>query len=207
LIKKISILLIFFILIGAAGFYYLNSPKRASGVEEDLSRSAASQCSQKLSELATPSKVRSPKTLEFSQKEIDSFLHYEVSQFYPQGLQEVHVKLLNDLLSANAKINFDEIQSTENSAGNTWISSIFSGVHTLEATGKIKTNNGAGSYDILGVRLDQKEIPKPLVSLLITKLVLPKYPEAKPNTNFELPYKINRIEILPGKLVVYQSGS
>jgi hypothetical protein len=207
LVKKISILLLIFILIGAAGFYYLNSPKGAPGVEEDLSRSAASQCSQKLSELASPSKTRSPRTLEFSQKEIDSFLHYEMSQFYPQGLHAVHIKLLDDSLSANAKINFDEIQSAENPARSTWISTFFKGEHTVEATGKIRTNNGAGSYDILGVRLDQKEIPKPLVSLLITKLVLPKYPEAKPNTNFELPYEINRIEITPGRLVVHQSGS
>jgi hypothetical protein len=115
--------------------------------------------------------------------------------------------LLDDSLSANARINFDEIQSAENPARRTWISTLFKGEHTVEATGKIKTNNGAGSYDILGVRLDQKEIPKPLVSLLITKLILPKYPEARPNTNFELPYEINRIEITPGRLVVHQSGS
>jgi hypothetical protein len=207
LVKKISILLLFFILIGTAGFYYLNSPKRASGVEEDLSRSAASQFSQKLSELASPSKVRSPRTLEFSQKEIDSFLHYEISQFYPQGLREVRIKLLDDSLSANAKINFDEIQSAENSAINPWISTLFRGEHILQVIGKVKTNNRVGSYDILGVRLDQKEIPKPLVELLIAKLVLPKYPEAKPNTNFDLPYEISRIDITPGKLVVHQGGS
>jgi hypothetical protein len=207
LVKKISILLLVFTIIGAASFYYLNSLKGAQGTGEEFSRSAATQCSQKLSELASPPKTRSPKTLEFSQKEIDSFLHYEVSQYYPQGLRQVRVKLLDGSLTANAKINFDEIQSAENPASRTWISTLFRGEHTVEATGKIETNNGSGSYDILGVRLDQKEIPRPLVNLLITKLVLPKYPEAKPNSNFELPYEINRIEISPGRLVVHQSGS
>ena len=73
--------------------------------------------------------------------------------------------------------------------------------------GRVKAQNKVGSYDIMGLLIDQNEVPKPLVDLLITKLVLPKYPIAKPNTNFELPYEIEKIDVREGKVVIYQGSN
>ena len=85
------------------------------------------------------------------------------------------------------------------------LSALLSGEHTLDVFAEFKSENRTGSYEVSKVLLDQKEIPKPLVDLLIQKYVVPKYPAAKPNSPFPLPYRIEKMDILPGKLVVHQT--
>ncbi|HEX2522942.1 MAG TPA: hypothetical protein VHP35_12545, partial [Terriglobia bacterium] len=69
-----------------------------------------------------------------------------------------------------------------------------------------KTQNHTGRYEIAKVSLDQQEIPRPLVDMLVQKYVVPKYPAAKPNTPFALPYSIEKVDLLPGKATVHQGG-
>jgi hypothetical protein len=204
LLKKISISLVLLLLVGLAAWFAWSPLEKASGGEEDVSRAAAKQFSQKWSELASPPKGHFSKAWEFSQKEMDSYLRYELAQSFPKGLRDVRIKFLVDSLSADAFVNFDEMQTD---AKNPFLSALLAGEHRLELVGKLNTQDKTGTYDILVLRLDQKEIPKPLVDLLIAKLVVPKYPSAKPNTPFELPYDITRIDIQQGKMTVYQSGS
>jgi hypothetical protein len=207
LLKKISLYLSFLLLLGLAVWFIWPPLKVTSEGEVGLSRTAAQRFSKKLSELAAPPKTHSSKSWEFSQKEVDSYIHYELSQSFPKGVRDVQIKFLPDSLSANAIVNFDEIQANGASAKNPFLSALLAGEHRLELLGKLTTQNKRGSYQILSLRLDEKEIPKPLVDLLIMKLVVPKYPNAKPDTPFELPYDITHIDIQQGKMTVYQAGS
>ena len=205
--KKISISFLCLLLVGLAAWFVWSPLKKASGGEGDVSQTDAKRFSQKLSELSSPPEGHVSKTWEFSQKEVDSYIHYELSQSFPKGLRDVRIKFLADSVSADALVNFDEMQTETHSAKNSLLSTLLAGEHRLELLGKLNTQNKLGTYEILGLRLDQREIPKPLVDLLIAKLVVPKYPGAKPNTPFALPYEITRIDIQQGKMTVYQSGS
>ena len=206
LLKKASISLIVLLPVCLVAWFVWSPLERALGGGEEVSRAAAKQFSQKWSALASPHKGHFSKTWEFSQREMDSYLRYEVSQSFPKGLRDVRIKFLADSLSADALVNFDEMQTDTSSAKNPLLSLLLAGEHRLEMLGKLNTQNKTGSYEILGLRLDQKEIPKPLVDLLIAKLVMSKYPSAKPNTPFDLPYDITHIDIQEGKLTVYQNG-
>ena len=41
-----------------------------------------------------------------------------------------------------------------------------------------------------------------MIDLLLDHYVLPKYPGAGPNTDFDLPFNIRSIELMPGKVFV-----
>ena len=207
MLKRISISLGLLLLVGTVAWILWSPLKKASGGEEDVSRTAAQRFSQKLSQVSSPPKGHFSKTWEFSQKELDSYVHYELAQSFPKGVRDVRIKFLPDSLSADATVDFDQIQADGQSAKSPLLSALLAGEHHLELLGKVTTQNKQGSYEILTLRLDQNEIPKPLVDLLIAKLVAPKYPSAKPNTPFELPYEITHIDIQQGKMTVYQSGS
>jgi hypothetical protein len=204
--RKVLVALILVFSIGAVSWYVLSPLKKTSEVGTVPSRSEALRFSKKLSELSSPATHSSRKTLEFTEREIDSYVYYDLSQYFPRGLHEVRIKLLDDSIAAQARINFDEIQAGGNTGKNPLLNALLKGEHTVQVNGKVKAQNKVGSYDIVGLLIDQNEIPKPLVDLLITKLVLPKYPIAKPNTNFELPYEINKIDVREGKLVIYQGS-
>src|SRR5437773_6776129 len=205
--RKVLVALILVFSIGAASWYALSPLKKTSEVATGLSRSEASQFSRKLSELSSASSHSPRKTLEFTEREIAAYVYYDLSQHFPRGLHEVRIKLLDDSIAAQARIDFDEMQSGGNTGKNPLLNALLKGEHTLQVNGRVKAQNKVGSYDIMGLLIDQNEVPKPLVDLLITKLVLPKYPIAKPNTNFELPYEIEKIDVREGKVVIYQGSN
>ncbi len=205
--KKALIVVVLILSIGLALYLFLNRSENLSTIGSNLRVSDAQSCSQKLTDLASTSPGRLPKVVEFSQTEVEAYLHYELSKFYPPGLKKVHIRLSESSVSASARLDFDQIQMSGDSQKNSLVSALFQGEHDLELVGQVNSRNKVGSYNIQAIRLDQSEIPKPLVDLLITKFVLPKYPRAKPNSEFDLPYDIERIEIKEGKLVVYQGGT
>jgi hypothetical protein len=207
-IKMLLMVLILAILAGVFVLFLLRrssvTPPPASG---DLNRSSAEQLSQKLTAISSTRKPESPRQVEMTQQEIESFLHFEMTPLYPKGVTDIRVKLQVQAISASAKVNFDELPSSGSSSRNPLVKALLRGEHQIEVSGRIDTRNGLGRYEILSVRLDRNEIPKPLVDLLLQKLVLARYPDAGPNRDFKLPFGIERIDVLEGKLVVLQGIS
>jgi hypothetical protein len=200
--KKKIVAALILIVLGIGTWLLMNPLKQDSSLATSLSRSEAESFSRKFDKLTASGKHPS-NTVEFRESEINSYLLHDMAEMFPKGLREVSIHPLDNSISANVRINFDEIENAEK---NFLISALFRGEHDLEVTTSLKAQNHMGSYDLVGVRLDQKEIPKPLVDLLMQKFVLPKYPLAKPNTPFPLPYNIEKINFVPGRLIVHQAS-
>ena len=94
--RKVLVALILVFSIGAVSWYALSPLKKTSEEATDLSRSEALQFSRKLSELSSASSHSPRKTLEFTEREIAAYVHYDLSQYFPRGLHEVRIKLLDD---------------------------------------------------------------------------------------------------------------
>jgi hypothetical protein len=207
-IKTALLVLLLAILAGALIVFFLRrTPVTSPPASGDLNRSSAEQLSRKLAEISSTPKPESPRQVEMTQQEINSFLQFELTPFYPKGVTDVRVRLQVQEFSASAKANFDELQSSGPSNRNPLVKALFRGEHQIEVSGRVDTRNGIGRYEILSVRLDRNEIPKPLVDLLLQKLILARYPEASPNRDLKLPYGIERIDFLEGKLVVLRGAS
>jgi hypothetical protein len=206
--RTVFIVLTLGILVGISIFVVLHrtpvAPPTASG---DLNPSAAEELSRKLAELSSTSNPISPKRVEMTQQEINAFLRFKLAPLYPKGVSEVRIGLGQQQISTRAKLNFDEMQVNGQRDRNSLMKAFFRGEHQLEVSGKVNTRNGLGRYEIVGVWLDRKEIPKPLVDLLLQSLVLKRYPAASPNREFALPYGIDKIEFSEGKLVIFQGVS
>lgn len=139
---------------------------------------------------------------EFTEPEIDAFLHDELSQHYPQGLRQIRVRFQENLLLASALVNFDEMHVELNPSVILLLSAFLRGEHSLEVVSKLTTKNGVGRYEILSMKLDGKEMSRLLIDLLLLHYVIPKYPKAQPKRDFNLPFKIQSIELTPGKVSV-----
>ncbi len=206
MLKKLVVLASLGVLLGTASFLLysrLGIPGRQAA---EPSQAAAREAARKLTELTSPSREFSGGVFEFSDREINSYLRYQLSALYPKGLDEVRVQILDDAVQVKAKVNFDDLQAGIKAGKVTVMSSLFSGVHEIELAGKLTARNGEGSYEILGFSLDRTEIPRPLIDLLVKKYVVPKYPDAAPDKIFALPYGIDRIECMQGKIAIYRSS-
>jgi hypothetical protein len=206
LLKKYAFPAILAVLVVAVGLLLFRHIRSAGPMTGELSPAAAQEASQKLTELTSVAGNSSLRSWEFSEKEIDSYLHYQVSSLYPKGLDGVRVQILDNAITAKAKVNFDDLQSVLSSGRVSVVSSLFKGEHQLELAGRLNAQRGTGSYEILSLRLDNNEIPKPLVDLMIKKWLLPHYPVAAPNREFALPYGIEKVQCTTGKLIVQRGN-
>ena len=189
---------------GTASFLLYSRLQIPGRQSTEVSQTAAREAARKLTDLTSPSPESSGRIVGFSDKEINSYLRYQVSTFYPKGLDEVRVHILDNAIRAEARINFEDLQDGIEAGKVTVMSSLFTGVHEVELAGKLTAKNGEGSYEILGFSLDHTEIPRPLVDLLVKKYLVPKYPDAAPDKTFALPYGIDKIECVQGKLAIYK---
>jgi hypothetical protein len=202
LVKKILVLLI--PLSAGLGWYLFYPREQASTLKAQPTVADSKSFTRKLSELAAGEKDGSSRRVEFRESEVDAYIQHELAPLFPSGLKQVNIQLLQDSVAANSRINFDEIES--GGERNLLFSTLFRGEHTLDVVATLKTQNHTGRYEIAKVSLDQQEIPRPLVDMLVQKYVVPKYPAAKPNTPFALPYNIEKADLLPGKAIVHQGG-
>ncbi len=205
LIKKIIILVLF--VIASSVVWILFFPReQASGLTARPNQVEADACSRKLAQLAAPSAKRGLSPVEFRQSEIDAYVQQELSPLFPKGIEQVQIALEQGLISGSSRINFDRLEASDGKR-NLLLAALLRGEHTLGIVASLKTQNRMGSYEVSKILLDDREVPKPLVDLLIEKYVVAKYPAAKPNTPFPLPYNIERIDILPGRLVAHPAGN
>jgi hypothetical protein len=194
--KKLSILA-GLIITCSLGWYFFYPREQAAGLSARPSRAEADSFSRKMEKLAAAN------TVEFRQSEVDAYVQHELAPLFPKGLEQVNIQLQQGLIAGSARINFDALE-TGDGKSNPLLGALLRGQHLLDVVASVKTQNGSGSYEVSKVLLDQREIPKPLVDLLIQKYVVPKYPAAKPNTPFPLPYNVDHADLQPGKVTVHQ---
>jgi hypothetical protein len=168
-----------------------------------ISRNASDKFLKKISSLAEPSPII-PAVLEINEPEINSFLYYHLDQSPVQGIKHLHIELENQQATIHARVNFDELTLEKNGGKNTLWRLVLHGEHNLDLTTALVMNEGSGRYQVQRARFDQGEIPKTLLNLLVSNLASKKIPGVEPDGSFRLPKGIDRIEIKPGKAVVYR---
>ena len=200
--RKITLALLGLLLLGASAWLFLRAPSEASGPASEMDRPAAQAFVKKLGAIALPPVGSTGGQTEFTEAEIDAFLQYEGSKYFPQGVRQIQFQFQQNQISARVLVDFDAMEADSASADKSLLWTLLQGEHWVEVSGKLKAENRLGRYDILGIRIGDQEIPKILIDLLLTHYVLPKYPKAAPNSDFGLPFKIQSIELMPGKVFV-----
>lgn len=199
--RRVALYVTSVVLLGGSAWWSLSETTRPPGMINY--RSASETVSKKLASITLLESNSGIDQTEFTEPEIDAFLHYELSQHYPQGLRQIRVRFQENLLLARALVNFDKMHAELDPSVILLLSVLLGGEHSLEVVSKLTTENGVGRYEILGVKLDGKEISRLLIDLLLLHYVIPKYPKAQqPNIDFNLPFKIQSIKLTPGKASV-----
>lgn len=200
--RRTALSLLGLLLLGAGAWWFLRAPSEASGPASAANRTAAEAFAEKLAVIVLPPAGSAGGEAEFTEAEVDAFLQHEISRHYPQGVRQIRFRFQQNRLVARALVDFDAMQADSASAGKSLVWALLRGEHWVQVSGTLTAENGQGRYDILGIRIDDQEIPRVLIDLLLDHYVLPKYPGAGPNTDFDLPFNIRRIELKPGKVFV-----
>ena len=171
------------------------------------SRKAAAECSAKLSKLeAFPGKRKSgeTQTMKLSENEINSYLALDLSaQFHP-CLKSLVTVFEENRLKATATIDFDRLGMTSSKLLSKLISLIFSGVHTIAADGQLVAKDGKAQFKMNQALFDGSALSKPLIEGIISAVGRKQNPPFDPLQPSEMPYEINKVDVHPRYIIVYQ---
>jgi hypothetical protein len=171
------------------------------------SKAAAAECRSKLSKLeAFPGKHISgeTQTTKLSENEINSYLALDLGTRYHPCLKSLVMGFEENRLKATATIDFDLLGMASSKLLPKLISLLFSGVHTIATDGQLVTNDGKAHFKMNQALFDGSALPKPLIEGIISAVGRKQNPPFDPLQPSEMPYEINKVDVHPGYIIVYQ---
>jgi hypothetical protein len=142
------------------------------------------------------------------ERELNSYLRYELRTQVPPGVMEPMVTILGEgRVTGTATVDLDEVKRAQKSAGG-WFDpmSYVSGQMPVTATGMLQTQNGTGRFMLESAAISGVPIPKAVLQRVVGFYTAT--PENPSGVNlddaFELPARIQEIRVQPGQAIIVQ---
>jgi len=170
-------------------------------------KSAAAQCRAKLKSVEDFSDRNKPgqtQSTRFAEDEINSFLALDMKPRYHASLKNLVVHFKDGSLQAIATIDFDHLGSASTKLLPRLIGMVISGVHTITADGKLTSKDGRANFLLEQALFDSSTLPKFFVEEIISSVGRKQKPPFDPMQPSRMPYEIDRVEVHPGYIMVFQ---
>jgi hypothetical protein len=103
-----------------------------------------------------------------------------------------------------AAIDFDELSMNAKGGLTRLFAQLFSGTHTLTVRGTLQTKAGKGNFVLESAAFDNTTLPNFIVEEIISSVGRKQKPPFDPLQPSTMPYRIDRVEVHSGYIVVYQ---
>ncbi len=180
-------------------------PGSGSILASAVSKAAADRCNIKLKSLddfSVKRKAGQKQTTRFTEEEVNSYLALDVK--YHPCLKSLLMTFEENRMRAVAAIDFDRLGTTSSKFLPKLMSFMFSGTHTLTSVGQLLSKDGNASFYLEQARFDDSTLPRSLVEEIISAVGKKQNPPFDPLQPSRMPYKIERVDVHPGYIIVYQ---
>jgi hypothetical protein len=137
---------------------------------------------------------------QFSEQEINAYLASGAVKL-PRGVQSLRTMGSLQVITAYAKVNFDEVTAERPSNP---LLRLFSGTHDVMVMAHARGVHGEGLVDVDSVAIDDIAVPHFALQLFVEKYLQPKYPNLGIHSRFALPERIDSATIGSHRLIVAQ---
>ena len=151
--------------------------------------------------------VKKPLATTFTQAETNSYLKYNAGGLLPTGLTQPEVTLhARNRLSGKAIVDLDIVRQKSSSGG--WFdpTSYLTGKLPVTASGRIITGDGKARFEVERAEVSGITIPRSFLAQMVNFFTRtadnPK--GSSIDDTFEMPAKIRRIDVEPGRFTVHQ---
>jgi hypothetical protein len=176
----------------------------ASAQEPQLkTRPAAEAMQRKLTAIRRNAQrpLPAPVTTNLPEAEVNDWFASRYAQL-PKGVKTLRLSGLNGQVTANARIDFDEI--TGGAAASNPLLAMFRGVHQVDVVATGQAGAGQATLHVQSVVLDGVAIPRVVLQLFLENFVRPRYPNVGIDTRFTPGYRIDSATIGEHALTVVQ---
>jgi hypothetical protein len=141
-----------------------------------------------------------PAPTQFSEQEVNGYLASGAVKM-PRGVQSLRTMGSLDVITAYAKVNFDEVTGGRSSNP---LLRLFSGTHDVMVMAHARGVHGQGLVDVDSVAIDDIVVPHFALQLFVEKYLQPKYPNLGIHSHFALPERIDSATVGSHRLIVAQ---
>ncbi len=136
-------------------------------------------------------------TIQITEIEMESFVIYEMEDEIPAKVESIDVGIGAETISALTELTFSVEES-----GNFMLDFLMGGTHSLFVEGRLEAEEGRGSFELRGVRVDGLPVPIVLIEALVDRFVTPRYPKVDLDAPFDVPWGVEQVVLSPGLATV-----
>ena len=151
--------------------------------------------------------AKKPRPTQFTQAETNSYLKFKSAPLLPTGLAQPVITLHGEgRVTGRAVVDLDVVRQKQSSGG--WFdpTSYLTGKLPVTASGRIVTGDGKGRFELSSAEISGVPIPKSFLAQMVNYFTrTADNPRGSSiDDTFELPTKIQRIDVEPGRFVLHQ---
>ncbi|MBI3682991.1 MAG: hypothetical protein HY235_21680 [Acidobacteria bacterium] len=161
---------------------------------------------QKKMDLIEQGRIPPGTRLAFSEGELNTFVGLKAKEVVPEGLRQPRIELRESRVIGHAFADFVKMRHAQGQDLNWLLSRLLEGERRIKVTGRVASGGGIARVDLEQVEVGGNSISGRALDLMIRIFVLPLYPQVKVGQEFELGYKVERVEIKPGTAFVVMAS-
>lgn len=140
--------------------------------------------------------------LELEEADLNAFLAEQLIENPQDGVEQLTVQLKPGSFITQLKVDMDKIEMQDDSLSATLFRNLLQGVQDVMLEGVLDVQNGIGRYSTQKASLNDVPLPASLVDSLLQSLGKKQEPPFDPTEPFSMPYDIQSVEFLAGKVVI-----
>ena len=145
-------------------------------------------------------KETQPSSIELSQDELNKFLGRAAEEGRLGPVRAISARFLEGDVEVVAAVDPEEINLASNQSLQEMMRSLFAGPQQVRILGSLSSESGTGRFEAKEVQLNGLTLPPSALSLLIQSLGKRLDPPLEGAETFALPFDLDRIEVLPGRV-------
>ncbi len=177
-------------------------PVRSSA---DTPEAAAKRVEDVLTELESREKAndRQSRTFVLAETDMNAYLASEIAKRERKDVERLVVKMNDEnRFVTSLTVNLDKVDVKTDSMTGALFRALLRGTQTIEMDGKLTTEKGKGTYEVQSATMNGVPLPASLVNAIISSVGKQQDPPFDPTEPFDLPYKIQKIEVSSGKTTI-----
>ena len=181
-------------IVGCLGLMVLASLLSAMSLEESDAATA------KL-ERVTEGELGPGETVDLTDGEINSYLHYEYAALMPDGIRGLRVRFEPDIGVVNAFVDFQKLSSESSGGPGRFLLWMLRGEREVVARTRYVSDNGEARVDIESFKVNGREMKGPLLDWLVNTYVSPNMDGFELGEPVKLGHNLEQVRLERGKAV------
>ena len=139
------------------------------------------------------------RTYILTESDLNAFLAAKIKERPRKDVESLRIEMKEEFFTTFLRVDMDQVDIKGDSMTKSLLKALFRGKQTIEFDGRLKTDNGKGTYEVERATLNGMPLPPSLVNSILSAVGRQQDPPFDPMEPFDLPYAIKTVKVSPGK--------